>query len=249
MKGMREELGGELLGAALVEPLLSLFSGLPEVLCWVKDVELRAVWVCPTVAYYVNLRVEEIIGKTDMELYPQELAMNFEKDDRYVISTGEGIVGKIELLVDRFGRVEWRKITKLPVKDGVGRVIGTTGFSIPFANAEESLPEEYEAFTRLIDHARENLHRRIGVGDLAGFAGISESTLNRRFRAILQCNPQQLLAQLRVAKACQLLQESVLNVSEIAERCGYDSPAAFARAFKKVKHRTPREFRVAGRME
>lgn len=235
----------ELLGAALVEPLFSLFSSLPEVLCWVKDAELRVVWVNATVAHHVNLKEEEIIGKTDMEIYPQELAINFEKDDRYVICTGDGIVGKTELLVNRFGTVEWRKITKLPVSGKGGKVIGTTGISVPFDNAEEKLPEEYQAFTRLIEFARENLHRCIGVGDLAAFAGMSESTLNRRFRVILQYNPQQLLAQLRVAKACQLLQESVLNVSEVAERCGYDSPAAFARAFRKMKHTTPRDFRAA----
>ncbi|MGJ8644199.1 MAG: helix-turn-helix domain-containing protein [Luteolibacter sp.] len=234
----------ELLSDPLVEPLLSLLSGLPDVLCWVKDTKLRAVWVNPTVADYVNLRMEEIIGKTDMEIYPNELAINFEKDDMHVIQTGEGIVGKIELLVNRFGTVEWRKISKLPVKNAEGKVIGTTGISIPFDNAEESLPSEYEAFTRIIDYARENLHRRICVSDLAEFAGMSESTLNRRFRVILQYNPQQLLAQLRVAKACQLLQESVLNVSEVAECCGYDSPAAFARAFKKIKHTTPRDFRA-----
>lgn len=235
----------ELLGKELVEPLLSLFSGMSDTLCWVKDVELRAVWVNPIVASYVNLPVEEIVGKTDMEIYPQELAINFEKDDMHVINTGEGIVGKTELLVNRFGTVEWRKITKLPVKGKDGKVIGTTGISVPFDNAKESLPEEYKAFTQIIDYAREKLHERIGVSDLAKFAGMSESTLNRRFRTILQYNPQQLLGQLRVAKACQLLQDSIFNISEIAERCGYDSPAAFARAFRKIKRVSPRDFRAA----
>lgn len=237
----------ELLGAALVNPLFALFSGLPDILFWVKDAEHRIIWVNPTVAEYINLRAEEIIGKTDMEIFPNELAINFEKDDMRVIQTGEGIFGKIELLVNRFGTVEWRKITKLPVKNAEGEVIGTTGISIPFDNAEENLPNEYEAFTRIIYYARENLHRKISVVDLAKFAGMSESTLNRRFRVILQYNPQQLLAQLRVAKASHLLQESVLNVSEVAEVCGYDSPAAFARAFKKLKHTTPRDFRAARR--
>ncbi|MEP4049739.1 MAG: AraC family transcriptional regulator [Luteolibacter sp.] len=237
----------ELLESALVKPLLSLFSKLPDVLCWVKDTQHRAVWINPTVAYYVNLREEEILGKTDMEIYPRELAINFEKDDSQVIRTGQGIVGKIELLVNRFGKVEWRKITKLPVFGKDGEVIGTTGISAPFDNAEQSLPTEYQAFTRIIDHARENLHRQIGVKELAGFAGISESTLNRRFREILQYNPQQLLTQLRVARACELLEDSVFNVSEIADRCGYDSPAAFARAFRKIKHTSPREFRAVKR--
>lgn len=237
----------ELLSAPLVEPLLSLFCELPDVLCWVKDTQLRVVWVSPSVADYVNLREEDIIGKSDMEIYPHELAINFEKDDKRVIQTGAGIIGKLELLVNRFGTVEWRKISKLPVKGKNGKVIGTTGISVPFDNAKEGLPSEQEAFIGIIDYARENLHRKIGVGDLAEFAGISESTLNRRFREILQYNPQQLLSQLRVAKAGQLLRESVLQVAKIAELCGYDSPAAFARAFKKLKHMTPREFRAGER--
>lgn len=237
----------ELLSAPLVEPLLSLFSELPDVLCWVKDTQMRVVWVSPHVADHVNMREEDIIGKTDMEIYPQELAINFEKDDKHVIQTGAGIVGKLELLVNRFGTVEWRKISKLPVKGKNGKVIGTAGISVPFKNAAESFPNEQEAFIGIINYARENLHRKIGVSDLAEFAGISESTLNRRFRAILQYNPQQLLAQLRVAKAGRLLQESVLHVSKVAELCGYDSPAAFARAFKKLKHTTPRDYRAARR--
>lgn len=227
----------------LTAPFIKLYNQLPDILFWVKDTELRAVWVNRTVEHYVNLTKEQIIGKTDMDIYPRELATNYELDDKYVIENGKGIVGKIELLVNRFGAIEWRKVTKLPVMDENDQVIGTTGISIPFNNSEESLPHDYEAFTRIIEHARSQLHTRIGVKDLAAFAGISESTLNRRFQDYLKLTPQQLLAQLRISKACQLLEESVLNISEIADRCGYESPAAFSRAFKKLKHIAPRRYR------
>ena len=228
---------------SLSSRLIDLFAQLPDVLFWIKDTELKTVWINPTVAYYVNLKREQIIGKTDMDIYPLELALNYEKDDKHVIRTGKAIVGKVELLVNRFGAVEWRKVTKQPIIDDDQKVIGTTGVSIPFDNANEALPQEYEVFTRIINYASSNLHERIGVKELAKFAETSESTLNRRFRQTLQITPQQLLSQLRVSKACQLLQESVLNISEIADSCGYDSAAAFSRAFRKTKHTTPSRYR------
>lgn len=228
---------------SLHKPILELYNQLPDTLFWVKDTELRAVWVNRMVAHYVNLDESQIIGKTDNDIYPRELATNYEIDDQHVITTGTGIIRKIELLVNRFGAVEWRRVTKLPIKDEAGNVIGTTGISVPFENANESLPSDYAAFTKLIEYANEQLHAKIGVKDLARFAGTSESTLNRRFQETLQLNPQQLLSHLRAAKACQLLEESILNISEIADRCGYDSPAAFSRAFKKLKHQSPRAYR------
>ncbi|MGJ8677357.1 MAG: helix-turn-helix domain-containing protein [Akkermansiaceae bacterium] len=228
----------------LREPLLQLYHHLPNTLFWVKDRNLRAVWINKTTAHYINLNEDEIIGKTDLEIYPRELALNYALDDQFVIDQGEAIVGKIELLINRFGAVEWRKVTKLPIKDENGDVIGTMGISIPFDNANEDLPQDYASFTHIINHAGDQLRAKISVKELAKFAGMSESTLNRKFHEHLQITPQQLLSQLRIAKACKLLHESVLNISEIADHCGYDSPAAFSRAFKKTKHCSPRDYRA-----
>ena len=47
----------------------------------------------------------------------------------------------------------------------------------------------------------------------------------------------------RVEKAKCLLLDPFENVSDIAGRCGFSDPAYFARVFRKIAGRSPREYR------
>ena len=66
-----------------------------------------------------------------------------------------------------------------------------------------------------------------------GEAGISRSALNERFNALIGEPPMQYLTGWRLALASQALASSNDAVVRIAERVGYDSEAAFNRAFKR----------------
>lgn len=234
-------LSQELLSRALI----ALFIDLPDTLFWVKDTRLRIVALNPAFAERVNLRPDEILGKTDADLYFPELARAFMADDQAVLSTGQPLHRKFELLANRFGGVEWRATTKVPVLDGSGRVVGTTGISRPLAmgSGGEPLPAPYAAFSRIVDYAREHLSEGIDVPGIARHAGMSVASLARRFRSHLRLSPGEFLAQLRVSRACQLLTDSPLNITEIALDCGYDSPSAFSRAFRRQMNRTPTVYR------
>ncbi len=225
------------------QAFFAIFNQLPNTIFWVKDKNLTIIKINQAFADYLNLNENQIIGKTDVDLYPKELATNFTIDDNYVIQTGKPIKGKLELILHSSGAVEWRKIIKLPIFDEKGNVIGTTGISRPFDNANEDIPLEYQKINSIVDHTSDHLEANINVKKLAEFAGVSESTLNRRFKEYLQITPQQFIAQLRINKACKLLRESVLSMAEIADACGYESPTAFSRAFKAKKHVSPRDYR------
>ena len=56
----------------------------------------------------------------------------------------------------------------------------------------------------------------------------------------------QLLNMYRVRRACTLLTENEVSITEISQLCGYDSPRSFNRNFKAVMNLTPREFRQRG---
>ena len=71
------------------------------------------------------------------------------------------------------------------------------------------------------------------VEELARQAGISRSALNERFNALIGEPPMQYLTGWRLALASQALASSNDAVVRIAERVGYDSEAAFNRAFKR----------------
>ena len=53
----------------------------------------------------------------------------------------------------------------------------------------------------------------------------------------------QYLTAWRMQEATNLIADKKLSVAEIAERCGYDSEAAFRKGFKKVTGKTPGEVR------
>jgi YesN/AraC family two-component response regulator len=51
------------------------------------------------------------------------------------------------------------------------------------------------------------------------------------------------LIHLRIQKACQLLDNTTLQVKEIAAVSGFDDPYYFSRIFKKVMGRSPVDYR------
>lgn len=234
---------GGMIDRVLSNSYFSLFDLIKDTIFWVKDEHCRFIKINSYFAKYVNMQEKEVLGKTDFSLFPKEVALVYSDDDHYVIETGESIIEKLELLINRYGEAEWRKTTKLPLFGENGEVIGTVGISTPFDNAHEMIPQEYELFSRVIDYARTNLQEGIGVRELAEYMNISVSTLSRRFQQYLHMTPQKLLQQLKVSKACELLESSMLHISEIAYCCGYDSPAAFSRAFKEAKSLSPLRYR------
>lgn len=85
------------------------------------------------------------------------------------------------------------------------------------------------------------------VDELARAAGISRPALARRFVDLVGQSPIQYLAGWRMHLARSLLAESTLAIGEIGGRIGYDSEAAFSRAFRRVVGSPPAVWRQANR--
>ena len=79
--------------------------------------------------------------------------------------------------------------------------------------------------------------------ELAREAGLSRTLFAERFKAITGQTPMQYVAHWRMQKAKRLLEDSTASVEQIAGRIGYDSVAAFGRAFKKVNGVGPGSYR------
>jgi AraC family transcriptional regulator, alkane utilization regulator len=71
------------------------------------------------------------------------------------------------------------------------------------------------------------------VDRLACAAGVARSTLADRFARSVGQPPMQYFKRLRLSLAAKDLSESKLGIGQIAARAGYDSEAAFTRAFKR----------------
>lgn len=81
------------------------------------------------------------------------------------------------------------------------------------------------------------------VESLAEAAGMSRSAFALRFKELLGQTPLEYLTEWRMQKAVQLLQQQDKKLFEIAKSVGYDSDAAFSKAFKRVLGVTPGEHR------
>jgi AraC-like DNA-binding protein len=106
----------------------------------------------------------------------------------------------------------------------------------------ESLPTEQRGWLaglrdRHVGKALALLHgapkRAWTVHELAGEAGISRSALAERFVELIGEPPMQYLTRWRLALAAQRLRTGGESLARVAEHCGYDSEAAFNRAFKR----------------
>ena len=81
------------------------------------------------------------------------------------------------------------------------------------------------------------------VADLAAEAGTSRSVLAERFAHYLGEPPLAYLARWRLQLAARLLQTTRKTVLQVASEVGYESEAAFNRAFKREFGAPPGQFR------
>lgn len=81
------------------------------------------------------------------------------------------------------------------------------------------------------------------VESLAEAAGMSRSAFAERFKGLLGQTPLEYVTEWRMQKAVQLLQQRDKKLVDVAQSIGYDSDAAFSKAFKRVVGLTPGEYR------
>src|SRR6266478_338411 len=102
-------------------------------------------------------------------------------------------------------------------------------------------------FDPKIGVALKAMHERVEnpwtVETLAVAAGMSRSAFALRFKELLGETPLEYLTTWRMYKAIESLQKDDRKLFEIAKSVGYDSDAAFSKAFKRVLGVAPREYR------
>jgi AraC-like DNA-binding protein len=81
------------------------------------------------------------------------------------------------------------------------------------------------------------------VDDLAREVAISRSVLAQRFSELVGETPMRYLANWRMQLAKQMMRDGSSNIQEVATRVGYDSEAAFNRAFKRATGSPPAAWR------
>ncbi|MBI5471723.1 MAG: PAS domain S-box protein, partial [Ignavibacteriae bacterium] len=109
------------------ELLLTLIDNLPARI-YVKDTEMRFLLNnMPHVRALGETSRHAVVGKTDFDYRPGELATKMSDDDRRVIGSGEPLLDKEEQLVSSSGQAIWVLTSKVPFRDQAGNVKGLVG--------------------------------------------------------------------------------------------------------------------------
>ena len=118
----------------------------------------------------------------------------------------------------------------------------------------EHLPPESSGWLaglrdRYVGRALALLHERPAapwtIEDLSSQVGLSRSALHERFVSLIGQPPVQYLTNWRMQLASRLLLEGRATVAAVADDVGYESEAAFARAFKRLVGMPPAAWRRA----
>jgi len=122
--------------------LRTLIDNLPDTI-YVKDAEGRKVMANRADVAAIGARCEaDVIGKTDLELFPNSTGLRGYKDDMEVLRTGEPMLGREEFLNNEKGEQFWLSTSKVPVYDEHGtisRILGLGHNITERKRAEEAL--------------------------------------------------------------------------------------------------------------
>jgi AraC-like DNA-binding protein len=92
-----------------------------------------------------------------------------------------------------------------------------------------------------IIHSRPNEH--IPLAELARSVGLSRTVLAERFAHFIGVGPTHYASRWRMQRAAQLLDHAGISIAQVGAEVGYESEAAFNRAFKRHVGRPPGEWR------
>ena len=110
----------------------------------------------------------------------------------------------------------------------------------------QMLQEAPDCIEDVMRYIREHINEPLNREMLAAVAGFSVPHFHRVFTAHVGESAASYVRRLRLERAGRKLRMGAVNITEVALAAGYDTHAAFSKAFKQQFSLSPREFRQLG---
>jgi PAS domain S-box-containing protein len=222
-----------------------LFDHIPETVFFFKDLSGRYMAVNQSLVERCGFKKKrDLLGKSVAEVFPAELASRYAAQDEMVLRTGRPIADKLELHWYSRRKAGWCLTTKLPVRDGEGKVAGLAGISrdLRAPGDSELIPV---SLIKALEYLETNYAEPVSPAIMARKANLSPTRFARLIKRIFRLPPGQLITQTRLAAASRLLVDTRDSVADVAHACGFYDHSAFSRAFRAATGETPSDFRAS----
>lgn len=221
-----------------------IFEVFHDIMFYIKDKNCSWIMCNQACLRLLNFRDQTMVfGAKEHDIYPPKIAEMILKDDREVIETNSPIINRIELIVDKSGRLIWVSTNKLPLIANDGTVAGLMGTTRVLSHSE-TLPDEFQQFRPVIDHIQNNVGNKINIKELAQISFLSNSQFRKRFRMQFRVSPQEFVLRARLQAASKKLILTDQPIIEIAHSCGFNDQSYFTKQFSNFFEQSPRRYRA-----
>ncbi|MDK9706185.1 MAG: PAS domain S-box protein [Desulforhopalus sp.] len=138
----------------------AILDNLP-MMAWLKDTESRLEMINEPYALTCGHTIDECIGKTDLDLFPEEMAKGFMADDLEVCRSGRKKQTEEKIFSPE--GIKWHLTYKTPIYDEHGLVIGTTGIAQDITERKQAEAEREKLQAQL-----QQAQKMEAIGTLAG---------------------------------------------------------------------------------
>ena len=121
--------------------------------------------------------------------------------------------------------------------------LGSLKFLGAYRESMSASQNNCDVVDNTIHFMRENIHKKLGLKEIANFASLSTSHFSTLFQKKTGYSPVNYFLQLKIQQACQSLDFSDMKINQISMSIGIEDPFYFSRIFSKTMGVSPTEYR------
>ena len=223
--------------------LLQALEHLPGALFMVKNLDSRYLYMSRALRDAINLPPgQEVVGKTDFDLFPKIIAESFRQNDLLVFKHGKPLVNEVHATGFFAHAPKWTFSSKYPLHNRAGKVIGLITINRPYTEVM-GLDAELNRLLPAIEHVFRHYAEAVTIATLAKLCSLSESHFMRVFRQGMKMTAQVFVEQVRMFHAIDAIKHTAHSIARIAQDNGFYDHSAFVKRFKKFTGTTPLRYR------
>ena len=223
--------------------LLQALELIPGALFMVKNLDSRYIYMSQALREAISLRPgQEVVGKSDFDLFPKIIAESFRQNDLLVFRHGRPLVDEVHATDFLTHGPKWAFSSKYPLHNRAGKIIGLITINRLYTEVM-GRDAELNRLLPALEHVYSHYAEPVTIAALAKRCGFSASHFMRVFRQHMKMTAQVFVEQVRMFHAIDAIKNTAHSIARIAQDTGFYDHSAFVKRFKRFTGTTPLIYR------